>query len=646
MTRRMGLLLTLALALPADAARDKGPAEGTPEALKAALEAAGWTLTPDRAATYAVGNIYDAARNAPVVFSRDCYASLSPNEGAFTQAEVISAMKAGGKVPLGVARLRAKGMQYKQLTYAEPFVSEASVMQLERPTDDCVTYLQRKQSSEDISGWFVVQAVLSAMVNERLCRELEAGAGVVGVGELEAGLSQECVEESEGHVAVAFKTIPVADLLGGVAASAAGGGGSGSGVTVVTGVGFDGSLDVSGALAEQACQEAAQSGAARQREAKIEASSSDLRWQASSTWSSLASGAEQCLGLKDAASRAPCVAKVEQYIAWAGGLEVVVTEGFEEVETDCGARKVPLAAAARPVRVAELADAEAMLERLEGASAGGRYPMVRIEAGRFTMGSPTSEKGREDHERQHAVAISRAFWMGEAEVTQGLWREVMGSNPATKDYRGVMSLLGADLPVQNITWLDAAAFANALSRSEGLEECCRIAGEEVSWPKGLSCAGYRLPTEAEWEYAARAGGSTIWSGTNKERSACRHGNVSNPSAKKKFDWRRDVFPCEDDLLAASPVRSFQPNAWGLYDMTGNVTEWVWDWYQRDYQSDTGSDPVGVQSGSYRVRRGGDWGDYPSVARVAHRVKIAPFVRDDSLGVRLVRSVQTGSSLDP
>ncbi len=204
------LVLALAALPLAAVAADRDGASGLPQ-LERALEGAGWQLTPERSATYTVGDIYRLGENRPVVFGTDCF-SGEAREGVYTSLEVVQAMKAGGKVPLGMARLRADGMQYKQLTFAEPYVRELSDMQL-APSEACVSYLAGQQASGlDLAQLYVVQAVLSAEVKEQLCRELEAGASMLGAA-VSAGVSEQCVQGSEGHVAVAFKTRAVPDLL-------------------------------------------------------------------------------------------------------------------------------------------------------------------------------------------------------------------------------------------------------------------------------------------------------------------------------------------------------------------------------------------------------------------------------------------------
>jgi len=262
------------------------------------------------------------------------------------------------------------------------------------------------------------------------------------------------------------------------------------------------------------------------------------------------------------------------------------------------------------------------------------HGMVRIEPGEFLMGSPGNEDGRDDDEDQHRVRITASFLLGETEVTQALYEAVMGENPSTAEYKG-LSLLGPEKPVQAVSWLDTVKFCNKLSELGDLEPAYRISGDTVTWDR--SADGYRLPTEAEWEYAARAGGSDRYSGTDGASSVCRYGNVSNPTAKSRFDWSWEVFSCEDGSQVVSDVGSYQANSWGLHDMTGNVWEWVWDWYG-EYPSGTATDPVGPSTGSSRVVRGGSWLLTPWSARVAFRIGFVPGNRSYGLGFRLARSL--------
>jgi formylglycine-generating enzyme required for sulfatase activity len=227
---------------------------------------------------------------------------------------------------------------------------------------------------------------------------------------------------------------------------------------------------------------------------------------------------------------------------------------------------------------------------------------VRIAPGTFMMGSPPDEEGRFDNESQHSVTITRAYCMKATEVTQGEWQAVMGSNPSE------LKCCGANCRVENASWEDAVGYANALSRREGLPECY-----SDSTFSGLGCRGYRLPTEAEWEYAARAG-----------TTAATYGNLDSVA------WHQ-----KNASGTIHPVRQKQPNAWGLYDMLGNVWEWTGDWY--DTYHGTVTDPTGPAVGSYRVLRGGSWSGIARNARAANRDSGAPGDRGYDLGFRLVRT---------
>jgi formylglycine-generating enzyme required for sulfatase activity len=239
---------------------------------------------------------------------------------------------------------------------------------------------------------------------------------------------------------------------------------------------------------------------------------------------------------------------------------------------------------------------------------------VRISAGRFTMGSPANESGRDSDEVQHQVTLSRDFWLKATEVTQGEWRALMGSNPSR------FSACGDACPVEQVSWSDAVDYVNALSRSVGLAECYGGSGWDRTFV-GLSCRGFRLPTEAEWEYAARAG-------TTGER----YGPLDAIAWYEGNSGGR-----------TQPVRGKQANAWGLYDMIGNVWEWTHDWYGA--YGGAATDPVGPGTGSFRVDRGGGYGrgggytdGVAASCRAAQRSFGSALNADDYRGFRPARSV--------
>jgi formylglycine-generating enzyme required for sulfatase activity len=246
---------------------------------------------------------------------------------------------------------------------------------------------------------------------------------------------------------------------------------------------------------------------------------------------------------------------------------------------------------------------------------------VRINGGTFMMGSPANEPERYNDEVQHQVTVS-SFYMGKYEVTQKEYEEVMGTNHSY--------FKGPNLPVECVSWYDAVEYCNKRSQKEGLTPAYTISdagyNRTVTWNRNAN--GYRLPTEAEWEYACRAGTTGPFSTGNNITTDQANYNGNHPynnSAKGTYRGK------------TTPVGSFAPNPWGLYDMHGNVFEWCWNWYG-DYSSGAQTDPAGAASGSNRVVRGGGWDSYASYARSAYR----RFILDPSdqgyiIGFRIVRN---------
>jgi formylglycine-generating enzyme required for sulfatase activity len=231
--------------------------------------------------------------------------------------------------------------------------------------------------------------------------------------------------------------------------------------------------------------------------------------------------------------------------------------------------------------------------------------MVRINGGTFTMGSPASEPNRGSNETQHRVTVS-GFSMGKYEVTQEEYEAVMGNNPS--------NFKGSKLPVECVSWYDAVEYCNRQSRKEGLTPAYTINGTNVTWNR--SANGYRLPTEAEWEYACRAGTTTAYN--------------TGASISDSTGWYWDNSGRKTHEVGKKPA-----NAWGLYDMHGNVYEWCWDWYG-DYDRGSQMDPAGRSSGSYRVFRGGSWNGKAWGLRSALRYVSSPSVWISTHGFRLVR----------
>ena len=244
---------------------------------------------------------------------------------------------------------------------------------------------------------------------------------------------------------------------------------------------------------------------------------------------------------------------------------------------------------------------------------------VLIPAGSFLMGSPENEKGRNWNETRHKVIITKSFYMGETEVTQGQWKRLVSPNPSSFK-------LGNAYPVDTVSWDDAAEFIKFLNKWEGTRK-------------------YRLPTEAEWEYACRAGSASAFASGSVTTFSC---NDPEP-ALIDTTWY-----CYNSGLAGParnfkphPVKLLRPNAWGLYDMHGNVQEWVQDAceWRSIWKSKVGvmtrtyvnniKNPLETK-GEHRVVRGGGWHQNAKYQRAAYRTHYKPIARKNSLGFRVVR----------
>jgi formylglycine-generating enzyme required for sulfatase activity len=235
--------------------------------------------------------------------------------------------------------------------------------------------------------------------------------------------------------------------------------------------------------------------------------------------------------------------------------------------------------------------------------------MIRINGGTFTMGSPNNEPGRGEGETQHQVTLD-GFYMSKYEITQKEYQEVMGTNPSY--YKG------DNLPVENVTWYDAIEYCNKRSQKEGLTAAYTINGNRVTL--NLKANGYRLPTEAEWEYACRAGTTTAFNNGN-----------NNAASLDAIAWYKS-----NSGNRTRQVGLKTPNAWGLYDMHGNVREWCWDW-AGNYSIFSTRNPTGPASGDRRVARGGDLTiEEPRLLRSAVRLSSKPDEKFANIGFRVVR----------
>ena len=246
-----------------------------------------------------------------------------------------------------------------------------------------------------------------------------------------------------------------------------------------------------------------------------------------------------------------------------------------------------------------------------------------IPAGSFLMGAtPDDAEADDDEKPQHKVTITRPFYLSVYEVTQHEYKQVMGANPSNFQFGEDSELR----PVEQASWLDAVTFCNKLSEREGRRPYYKIKGRTVTI---LGGNGYRLPTEAEWEYACRA--------PQDPGVATMHPFGNDESGLASYAWFRGIGEFE-----THPVGRKQPNRWGLHDMQGNVWEWCQDWFGENYYKQSpADDPQGPMRGVERVLRGGSWFYPPWNCRPAHRSYREPEARSDIIGFRVAAVQEQG-----
>ena len=235
--------------------------------------------------------------------------------------------------------------------------------------------------------------------------------------------------------------------------------------------------------------------------------------------------------------------------------------------------------------------------------------MISIEPGEFLMGSPRYEADRQQDEDRHQVTLTRGFYLGITEITQDQWYAVMGSKPGHFE--------GGVFPVENVSFAQCVEFCNKLSKMEGLQPAYGFKKDEIFWNRDAN--GYRLPTEAEWEYACRSG------------SQSRFANGDSYADLRAISWSR-----HNSSGRTHEVASRQANNWGLYDMHGNVWEWCWNW-SSTYPTRFSVDPEGPHNGSSRVIRGGSWVNPQAACRSANHNSAKPGFKAPILGFRVART---------
>ena len=301
---------------------------------------------------------------------------------------------------------------------------------------------------------------------------------------------------------------------------------------------------------------------------------------------------------------------------------------------------MPWAAVALVASVGQAADPAPLAETFASEATG--MPFVLVQAGEFEMGSPAGERGRQQDEASRRITITQPFYLGTHEVTQDEYMKVMERNPSSFTAKGegkdrVAGLETGRHPVENVSWFDAVEFCNRLGAKDGYAPAYRlddvVRREDGSIEKAdvvfRGGDGYRLPTEAEWEYACRAASTTPfhYGGVTKKKDA----NCQPSMAAGMYG---DFKPWQE-LGRTAAVGSYPANAWGLRDMHGNVAEWCWDWYEE--RPDVAADPAGPLHGDHKLARGGSWLANELRCRSASRFFRVPGERSYETGFRVART---------
>ncbi|MBL8615676.1 MAG: SUMF1/EgtB/PvdO family nonheme iron enzyme [Deltaproteobacteria bacterium] len=605
-----GLLLAAVLAPLLGAKPSGAPAVQRVPSVEEVVEQEGFTPTPSQSEIYRPGAVLvPNAKGGHDVIVKDCLA-VQAEVSVMAQSSIATSLATGVSARLGVAKGAAAAGIEKRLSFVDPEQRTIPLSQL-AATEACTNGVKNAARFADLSRGIVIYDVLVAQIKNSVCTKADASGKVVTLAAAEAAAFSECVQESDAQVPLGYKAVPLAQLVavGGAPVPAAAGGGATQGGGWSGSGGFGGAGDL-----------AKQFEAAEKLKVELEvklvaclkSEADKVRAQAKTDWGQLA----PLVAKTDAAAKAAVKGYLEKFVSVYGAVTVRCTN-------DLGERS-------EVVAVAEVAQARAWLDAPAASAGGGGsapsgdsgsrvvgssgYALRLVPAGTYTVGCTAGQGSdcEDDEKPARNVTLSRAVLVGETEVTQGLYQRLMGSNPS------MLKSCGSNCPVEIVSWYDVVKLANKLSAAEGLESCYVITGESVSWPKGPGCLGYRLPTEAEWEVAARGGGDA------------KHAGGNELSAVGWFAGNSGATP--------HPVGQKQANGYGLHDMSGNVWEWVWDWYdERAYAAGAVRDPLGPGSGSFRVARGGCWSIDPQYLRVAFRRDYSPGDRNGGLGVRLLRT---------
>ena len=578
----------------------------------------GFTPTPSLSGIYRPGSVLvPNSMGGHDVVVEDCIGAQHTTQ-LMAQSSIAASLSSGVSANLSFVKGSASLDIQKRLSFVDPEQRTIALSKI-KPTTDCEKDVTNAAKLRSLETAFIIYDVLAAQIKSQVCTKSDASGNAIPLAKAEASSYSDCVQESNAQVSIGYKGIPLSEFI--AINSSYEQTSSVPTYQIKSNASFVApTLGVADMLKRQNCEIEAKEKAETQRQQKINAESDRIRAEVTASWNKMEPELTLCLQLSGE-QRAKCAIVAKQFVDYASTLALHSEQGIEIVSTSCGNISVALAGKDWIVSgVKILTTAKNLLDSFTSVqktaankSKEGYQTLVSVPAGKYRVGCTDGQRDNchSDEKPAHDVSLTRTILVGKTEVTQGLYKSVMGHNPS------FFKSCGDTCPVEQVSWFDAVEFANKLSVSEGLEPCYVMVRDEVSWPKGTSCLGYRLPTEAEWEVSARGGKDTLYSGGDREQDV---------------SW---IYYNGDQ--STHPVGTKKANAYGLYDMTGNVQEWVWDYYGSYYDSDMYIDPLGPASRSGRVHRGGGWGNGPRNARVANRNGFPPDYRGNNLGFRIVRT---------
>ncbi len=603
--RNLASLSLLLLSAPASAKKPTGsqPVVQKVPSIEEVVAKEGFVPTPSQSETYRPGVVLvpNAQGGHDEVYA-DCV-GVEPSIKIMSQSSIATSLSAGVSARLAAARGEVVGGVEKRLSFVDPEQRTIPLAKL-GATEACVSGLKNAARFADLSQAILVYDVLVAQIQNTVCTKADASGSVMLLGAAEAAAYSECVQESDAQVPLGFKYVPLSQV---VAVS------SPVVVPVVVPVGPTNTIDfgparglnIDAQLKDQECLRIAQEKGAAARSSRLDVEAQKAQGKASVAWRGLSGDLEKCTQLP-LAQRGSCVTATEQWLSLGRSMVVSIPAGTEPIETACGVKQPAFAAETRTVVAEEVGAAEEMLARLkapDGVAPGAAgIAWVRIPGGSFQMGS---DAGESDEKPVHTVHVS-SFELMKTEVTVGQYRKCVeaGACTAPNDKSSATYCNWGysgreDHPVNCVDWLQAQAFAK--------------------W------AGGRLPTEAEWEYAARSGGESWTYPWGDEEATCSRAILSDGGngCGEGRTWP----------VCSKPAGN---STHGVCDLAGNVWEWVQDGYHDSYSGAPGDGRAWEGGASDRVVRGGSWYIIASGLRASARMGVAPSFRLYALGFRLAR----------